>query len=452
MKKNIVLINPAVLREAAPRFFPNGLAYVAAALRDTGFHVSVIDCDGDSLDEKGLAERLRSLPEEPLWIGFGGMITRFREFRSLVPVVKELFPKTPVIVGNSGAATVPELYFKYGATCAVLAEGEEVAVKISQALHHNESLEHIPGLLLRKADQTTISTGPPDIGDIECVKRPAWELFPVKKYLPQTSRDREKLTLDIQISRGCPYNCSFCYRQFGRIVRKRDMGSIINEMKFLQSSYTINFFSFLDDLFTVNKAWITEFCQVITQEMPGIHWRCLARVDTVDQDMLHAMAEAGCCEVHYGVESASRKILTEMNKKITPEQATTAIQYARNAGLEPVCSLIFGMPSETQETIQETIDFCLHNNLRPLFHFATPYPGTTLFDWAVKDGKIPDLEEYVASLGSATEFRINLTSLSDSELVQAKSRAERMIKLHYYKKQGMRRGLKLLLNKVIGRH
>ena len=130
------------------------------------------------------------------------------------------------------------------------------------------------------------------------------------------------------------------------------------------------------------------------------------------------MAEVGCVWIGYGIESGSQRILDAMNKKATVLQAKQAIVDTRRAGIFPNTTFMFGYPGENLETIQETVDFKREMELECGSFFATPYPGTYLYEQV--QGQIRDEEDFVKSLGNATEFTVNLTGFPDDELFRLK--------------------------------
>ena len=141
------------------------------------------------------------------------------------------------------------------------------------------------------------------------------------------------------------------------------------------------------------------------------------------EDLVVAMADAGCVLIGYGIESGSQKILDFVNKQVSVEQAKKALRLTKkHLGWED-CSFMIGYPGETKETIQETIDFCKELDLAPeVIFFLTPYPGTELYRMALEQGKIKDEEEYILGLGEQGEkARVNFTDFSDQELSEIQS-------------------------------
>lgn len=192
--------------------------------------------------------------------------------------------------------------------------------------------------------------------------------------------------------RGCPGRCTFCYRSFRGILRKRSAASILKEIEILQRDYGIKEVAFYDDTFTMFRDVVQEFCQTVIDKKIDITWSCFTRVDCVNEELLKLMKRAGCHLILFGVESADEQILKNVNKRISLKQAKDIVKLARKIGIETRASFMFGNQGETEETIKKTIDFSIE--LDPdeaQFNIATPYPGTEFFDWAKKNGYIKSL-------------------------------------------------------------
>jgi anaerobic magnesium-protoporphyrin IX monomethyl ester cyclase len=136
--------------------------------------------------------------------------------------------------------------------------------------------------------------------------------------------------------------------------------------------------------------------------------------------MLKLMKRAGCEWIGFGVESASTKILANMNKRTNPEMARNAIQMVREAGIWANATFMCGYPGETVETLRETAKFMKDNECLGSMFFATPYPGTVLYEQVKSKiiDKYGSEDSYIMSLGDATEFRINLSEMEDNELIE----------------------------------
>jgi radical SAM superfamily enzyme YgiQ (UPF0313 family) len=182
--------------------------------------------------------------------------------------------------------------------------------------------------------------------------------------------------------------------------------------------YGVDFIGFVDDNMMSSEKRLFEFCDLMERKQFPLTWGGHGRVNNAKPKLLQRMAETGCVWIGYGIESGSQKILKAMDKKATVEQARTAIVNTRKAGIFPNTTFIFGYPGETQETIQETIDFKKDLGIDCGSFFATPYPETPLYN-RIKSC-IQDEEAFIKSLGNATEFAMNLTDFNDATLFALK--------------------------------
>jgi hypothetical protein len=173
---------------------------------------------------------------------------------------------------------------------------------------------------------------------------------------------------------------------------------------------------------------------MLTQRGIPIRWFAASRVDTLDNEMLAAMKGAGCVSIMLGVESASPTALQSMNKGITAEQIATAINTAREMGIEPHTNWIIGVPEETRESAQETVEFIKRHNIYcDTMRFVTPYPRCPYYEELVQRGAIYDLEAFLLSLerSPSTFLSYNLTTMPDSELCRLREEMEWDIRSHY---------------------
>jgi len=174
----------------------------------------------------------------------------------------------------------------------------------------------------------------------------------------------------------------------GRKLRKRSPANVLEEIQLCFSDYNVRFFAFLDDTFTFDKGWVHSLCLQIIESGLNRHirWSCLTRVDNVDLGLLKHMKAAGCLKVEFGIESGSPRILESLKKGITTEQVKNAFYLAKKAGLTTFAFAMLNAPGETLQTIAQTKKLILETD--PDFlqvSFATPYPGTGLFEICKRD-------------------------------------------------------------------
>jgi len=427
---DVALIFPPIRTWDEPRNFPTGLGIIAAIIRNMGYSVAVIDAKGDKLMAWEVQKRLEEL--RPRVVGIGGLVTTYRFVRSIARWIKAWNPSVKIMVGGSVGGSVPELMIERNPVDAVtVGEADETIQELLPALLDGGDLAKVRGIAFNAGGKAVLTESRPLIQNVDMVPFPAWDLFPIETYLanPVVGVGRD---MDIITSRGCPHQCTYCYQIFGRGFRARSPQNILAEIGELNGRYGLDFVSFQDDCFVVNKKRVYEFCDLLDRSGLDIRWSCCGRVNIVDEPLLRRMKESGCVSVSYGIESGSQTILNRYRKGVTVETAKQAVTLTREVGLRNPTSFMLGSLGETPETAWETVEFCKDVNI-PLqaLMFTTPYPGTPLYEEVKGMGLIGDEEAYVMRLGDCVDFTINLTGISDSDLIALRSRMLDAVKRAY---------------------
>lgn len=428
----ILLINSPIRLDANPSCIPYGLTTVAATLMEAGCDVDIYDINALRPPEDAVAREL----ETKTWdvVGVSGLITTYRFQKWLIPLLKDIYPKAPVVTGGGLATTNSELLFnRTPVDIAAIGEGEQTILDVCEALQSGTDLDTVDGIRFRRNGHVFTTSPRKNIDDLDTVPLPAWKLLPMEIYLRNpiwsdvagnSSGFRKDImvnrSMNIIASRGCPFSCNYCYHLFGRgTYRYRSAKNVIGEMEILVDRYGVDFIGFVDDNMMASKKWLFKFCDELEKKKLPITWGCHGRVTSAEPEILERMAEVGCVWIGYGIESGSQQILDAMNKKASVEQAKTAIRNTRTSGIYPNTTFIFGYPGETAETIQETIDFKREIGIECGSFFATPYPGTPLYKRIRQ--RIANEEEFIGCLENATEFSVNLTDFDDETLFALKN-------------------------------
>ena len=432
----IFLINPPIREWAKPNVFPLGLGYIAAVLLQEGHDIEVLDINAFRYQKAEVEEKIKDAVFDIA--GIGGIVTTYKYIKWLVQVIKKYHPDKKIIVGGSVASSIPEIMLLENPVDIICnGEGEATIKDLIICLEQGGDISKVKGIWYKDTYYKIHQNGPRQpIKDINTIPFPAWHKFPMdiylknpvgavnkNKWLDGTSETDVPLSMNIFASRGCPYQCIYCYHDFmGQHYRHRSAENIMEEIKVLYERYRVPYFHFIDDEFVVDKEFVLNFCRLIkafSQEVKQkITWGCSGRVNLMTEELIAKMAEAGCIAIGYGIESGSQKMLDFIRKGVTVEQAKNAIRLTKKYLGWADCSFMIGYPGETQETIRETIDFCKELELAPeVIFFLTPYPGTELYQIALQQGRIKDEEAYVLGLGEQGEnVRVNFTNFSDREL------------------------------------
>lgn len=394
----VLLINPPNINEITgtlPSFVtgkrghspPLGLLYVAAYLQKHADHqVQVIDCQVEKLGYQGLDERIRRL--DPDVVGITTLTMALIDVQHTIKTVKNISGEIVVVLGGPHAHLYPEETIGLdGVDYLVQGEGEEAFKSLLDNIENREALNAIPGLVFN-TDGEIINTGiSRPIQYLDRLPFPARKLVPYQKY--SSILTKEAIVTTVFTSRGCPYGCSFCDRRhLGKKFRARSAENVLEEIAECVSM-GIHGFLFYDDTFTIDRQRVIDICKGIVDRGLDISWNIRTRVDTVDDEMLKCLKEAGCQGINYGVESGSDRILKRLNKGITIDKVAETFKLTKKHGIPVLAYFMIGNPDETLEDINTT--FTAIRKLKPDYvHLTilTPFPGTRIYDEAIEKGVI----------------------------------------------------------------
>ena len=243
----------------------------------------------------------------------------------------------------------------------------------------------IKGLVWRKNGEIVVNATRPFIKDLDDLPIPLHHLLPYDKYRMPLMKGPFTF---IVTSRGCTAGCIYCIKHvnYQYTVRLRSPEKIMEELWVLKK-LGINYVNMYADLFTVSREQVMGLTKLMIESNIDMHWTCNSRVDYVDEEMLRMMGKSGCFFMTWGIESGSEQVLKHARKGAYPDKVERALRWSKAAGIKNWGYFIIGLPTETEETIRQTIDFAKKLPLDiALFHVAAPYPGTPFFFEVVREG------------------------------------------------------------------
>lgn len=257
----------------------------------------------------------------------------------------------------------------------------------------NDNFKGIKGVIYRNNGKIIKNSERELIKDLDELPVPARHLLPMEAYKRFPHEAKTDSCRDMLISRGCPFHCTYCIMKLtsGRTYRIRSPQKVIDEIKSLISEYDAKEIHFIDPIFTMNRRWVNEFCNLMMEEGIQLPWSCQTRVDLVDKEILEKVHSAGCFSILYGAESPNQRVLDTIKKGITREQILNAVRVTQKIGIEVRLSLMLGLPAETPEMSKKTIEFAKEvNPTFAQFHQIVAFPDTELYDNARKWGRIKE--------------------------------------------------------------
>ncbi|MCI0503081.1 B12-binding domain-containing radical SAM protein [Candidatus Micrarchaeota archaeon] len=423
----VLFINPpwtlkgGVWRDVAACMPSLGLGYVASYLRKNSpipVQIRIIDMIAERISPDGLPAILRG--EEYDFVGITSTTVTIRAAIRCAKAARALFPHARIVFGGVHPSILPDEVLSHDFVDFVIRNEGEIPML---ELVSGRPAQEIRNLSYKKDGKVIHNPAQELIKNLDDLPFPAYDLMPIRKYYPAVGSYKRLPALSVIATRGCPGQCTFCYKVFGRTLRSRSAKNIFDEVAFLHREYGIREIAFYDDTFTSFRDNVKEFCSLLMRSGLKITWSCFSRVDCIDRETLALMKRAGCHQILYGVESADKAILQNIRKGIDLERVRAAVRMTKEAGISPRCSFMLGNPGETRETIERTIQFALE--LDPdlaMFNITVPFPGTKMFEWAKQNGLLltENWDDYDLS-----KQVMRLPTISDQDLRESYSSAYR---------------------------
>jgi radical SAM superfamily enzyme YgiQ (UPF0313 family) len=395
-------------------FLPLGLAYVAASLEKAGFQVEVLD---NYLLEKPIdGVKLEVKQRNPEIVGITCSSATYSRCIETAKAIKDALPSCKVVVGGWHPTYEPVSMLQHQEIdYVVMGEGERAMVELSTFItegRDERDLASVAGIAYRQKGQI-VKTAQQFISNLDEVPFPARHLLPMHMYDRQIEYLSVKPVDNMNIMRGCPYNCAFCETKqlWGSACRGFSPKYILEEIKHLMANYGTKGIYFINDNFTIRKKGTSELCTLIRNENIDLEWVCDTRVDLVSRELLREMKSAGCKTIWFGGESGSQRILDRVNKRVTLAQTEAAFKMCREEGIQTACSFLLGIPGETKEEMKATFKFA--RKLDPdwcRFNIFVAVPGSALYREVMEKGLYDRVEDFAAYV-KTDEF--NYESLLD---------------------------------------
>lgn len=367
---------------------PLGLNYVAAATRNSGHDVTVLDLMTENNSQFIIKETMESFCPDVIGVSVRNIDDQnmerpkfiLDEVKGIVCYCRSLSDAL-IVLGGAGYSIFPESVLAYlEADMGIQGEGEIVFPELLDRIEKNADLSGTPGLYLNGFGLQGKRTFASNL-----------DLLPVSGAHSFWSSEDQRLWMPLQTRRGCPMNCSYCSTATieGRTIRERSPALVVDDLVSLVEAGFRRFY-FVDSVFNVPARYAKYLCRKIINKRLDIPWRAILYPHKVDEELIHLMASAGCKEVSLGFESGSEQILHSMNKKFNLKQIRDTSNMLASYGIRQMGFLLLGGPGETQETVLESLsfaDFLPLNELKITLGIRI-YPGTALAKTAIGEGRI----------------------------------------------------------------
>jgi radical SAM superfamily enzyme YgiQ (UPF0313 family) len=347
-------------------FPPTTLASIAGHIRSKNHIVKLIDCIGSNISWHNLKSQIKDFSPDVVIINT--VTPTIKEDLNVARITKQISNSIITAAYGTMPSAMPQELKKWCPELDFSIRGDP----------ETPALNIVEGRPLSR-----------DIWieeDLDSLGLPAYELLPTYQF-PLNGK-RWTFLID---GKGCPYRCIYCVEPVisKRKARYKSIPRVIEEIDCIVNKYHFPFFMFWDELFTLNIERSKEICEKIIKL--GLNkkcqWMITTRVDKADKELFTLMKQAGCWMVVFGIESGNQKVLDSVKKDITLEQSRMAVNTAYLCGLKTVGHFIMGLPGSNVDADKDTIDFALSLPLNfAQFYCCTAFPGSELYDIAVKNG------------------------------------------------------------------
>ncbi len=385
-----------------------GPSFIAAYLRQHGHEAVFLRAAIDqSTDE--IVRRVAEV--EPDLLGVSLTTRQWKRTRALVGAIRDVHD-IPVVAGGLHPTFSPEAVLSApGFDYVCLGEGEEAALELVDALEQGRDASSIRNIWARGGDRPIL--------------RPPFAPLDEMPFMARDMLDEYDGCVHVTTQRGCPFPCTYCgarkfhdlYEGVGDYGRRRSKESVLEELERIRQEASLNYVIFLDDTFTIHRPWVKEFCEAYRDRI-GVPFSIHARVETVNEELLHRLADAGCRHVTYGVESGSYRIRREvMRRPVKNERFKDVFGWTREAGIMITANYMLGLPEETRDDLQATLDLAEELDAFDFGYFVFyPYPGTHLFHYCRDKGYLTD--EALDREANHRESVLELPTLSPSDIAE----------------------------------
>ena len=446
---DLMLVNPG----ARPRMYgrlgsslsgiepPLWCALLAAFVREHGYSVAIVDAEAQNWSPEQTAGKIAEynpLLTDIVVLGSNPSASSTPKMTAAGELASALRKKTPhikIMFSGLHPSALPERTLREEeADFVSQGEGFFTLIELLEVLKSRKesSSYQIPGLWYRRNDGP-VSNPPAPLVNPDELPMAAWDLLPMDKYRAHNWHcfehiDQRQSYAVIYTSLGCPFNCSYCnihalYNDKPGI-RFRNPEKVVAEIDYLVKNYRIRNLKIIDELFALREDRVMAICDLIIKGGYDLNIWAYARVDTVNEEMLEKMKQAGINWLAYGFESANMKVRRGVAKKFEQDAVTRAVEMTRAAGIHIIGNFIFGLPDDDLETMRETLEMAKEFNFEYVnFYTAMAYPGSQLYEDAIRQRVALPKEWYGYGQYAAETLPLPTKYLSAAEVLRFRDKA-----------------------------
>lgn len=411
-----------------------GIGMLSAVLKSKGHRVDIV-CMWNKFRIKPLLRKIINF--KPDIIALTSDTTQFIYIKKIIQHIASFNIFT--ILGGVHASLCPRCIEEVqGLDAVCIGEGEYSMLELVDNFDKRPKRYDIDSIWFKVKDKNIINKTRAFINNLDELPFADRKVFDYQRII-----DSDYGRASFMLSRGCPYNCTFCASpsmgklQEGRYTRFMSVNRAIEELKHLKRNYRFKSIFFADDTFTINKDYVIDFSQQYKKNI-DVPFEANSRIETTSPEIFKTLKEAGCFKIHMGIESGDEEFRNRiLNRRMTNGQIIDAFDMARKAGLLTKSYNIVGFPYETFPIHQNTVE--LNRRINPDGHVCyifQPYPGTKLYETCETEGFINNRLKK-DNIISRRNTILNMPDFKPEEIV----RCQRNFSFQIYKKVSLKKAL-----------
>jgi len=394
-KQKVLLFHPRTLHGRNYRNFwiPYSVLSIGSYLASNGYEIKIID---NNLEQRNPGEIVAELSRPDL-VGVSVMIGhQISEGLDFAAKAKKKFPGVTTIFGGGAPTNLPEQFLDSDyVDIVVRGQGEKTVLETAEALKEKKSLENIPGISFKDKNRAQIHNNPRIPISRDAFAAYNYSLVNPADYIRSDEHISNRVLNHIS-SQGCPFGCGFCSEValYDKKWVSESLERMMQEVSELVEQHGADGIKFYDANFFVNKRRALSFAEEVKKRGWNIRWAASAHPKNLlvlNNDELRTVADSGCSRILIGAESGNNEELDYINKNITTEDVLEVAKRLGRVGIHGSFTVIVGYPGFPDDNITRTLDFgkkiaAISELHEVKAHVYAPYPGTPLYQDAIKHG------------------------------------------------------------------
>lgn len=387
-----------------------GFTSIATVVRKLGYGLKVVDCR--PAGNERAAHVLAELKGADI-IGLAAYCDSFAFLEEMTAGIKQAYPGVTLFLGGPLVTSLPELLLeKTSADCALLGEAELTLIEFLEAALEKggADLSGVKGMALKTPSGVKLTAPRPQIQNLDSLPFPDYTVWPNYRDIVKNGQ------VIISTTRGCPCACTFCYKTIPSL-RTKSLGRFADEVAYLKKTTEFDY-AWLNDLtFNADPERALGVADILLRS--GVKYHVFARVTGMTDEFAAGLKRTGCLGIWFGIESYDQEVLDKNRKNTTIAAINRAVEISARAGLQARGLFIVGLPGETEASLKKMYAYIKTGDFIPLVKYLVPFPGTAVYEDAVKTGRIKDAEDFLRKLsvrraGDFDDEIVNMTGLDEA--------------------------------------